>query len=413
MITLETNFIYNIFLKTEPEALVLDDKTNKRKITRLYFKDSLTKFFPYCELFMNDPAGEMVDKLYFFEGMKFKLKFGSDEVTDPTTKLKTGGYIEHDFFWSENQVHSTELTTHISGESVNILLSNYALNDFAYNRAFKKPISDIVKDVISSQLLFDSKIKQFITPTINDKDDVWYQGVRTTREFLEYLASRAYTNTNPIQSCFSTFLNLQNEFRFQSYYDLYNQKPTKQLSISFDEQRFLDSSSIRQLEIVNMGYPVNRNVENVTSHKLKSDGTFVEQNKKLSEIFLKSNQQDKILIKKDTYSNNTSILNFGIENTVSDLENFLSKNTEIIEDSNLIYQIIVTINFDKEYVSGRTLTIDVQKLGNTQLLQFFSGNWLIVSSEHLYSVDGTAYSKMNLSKSSIRIDSKYIGNSYL
>jgi len=46
---------------------------------RIYFEDTMFKFFPYGEVYYIDQVGLISDKLFFIEGMEFNVQIGYNE----------------------------------------------------------------------------------------------------------------------------------------------------------------------------------------------------------------------------------------------------------------------------------------------------------------------------------------------
>ena len=394
---------YNAKITSENSIINIDTANDPRRITRLYLKDSIIDFFPYCECFVQDPSGELLSKFYSLEGLPMSVSLGSEDERDETNTVIRGGYFNHDFSILKSELGNTQVTKYIAGEYMFYLASLPRFNNFIKGRAFKKPISDIV-DTIAR----DWNIKTVKTNTTNNRDDIWYQAGRTNSDFLKHLANRAYSITNTKESTFRTFINLNNELYFMSYFDLFNQSPIKELKISFDSNMLIDSDTIRQIQFNNMGFTANNVFYNTRFYKLKSNGDVVEESLTVKDKVIKQNSKDTPLIHRNMFNGVTSQHDLKIAKT-TDIENIKGKKNSYFEDSNLMYQIKVVVVFDNKYVSGKTvrIKIDTDSLETSQKLSVLNGTWLIVKSEHMYAMDGTAHSTMILSKPCIEIEKEY------
>lgn len=401
------NSIYKTYLETEPKALLLNEETPYKRIRKVYLRDSIFDFMPYAELEINDDEGAILDNVFFSEGMIFNLKFGIPEVKGTNGQVVEGGLLSHSFCWSEYQVPEGFIGEGVVGYNKMILTSKLALANRPKTVAFKKPISDIVDEVLTKQLGVNGTFfKKNITKTTNNSNDVWYQAGRTPEDFLDYLASRAYTTTNVKNSNFVTFCNLNNTIYFQSFMDLYNQTPVKEIETGGSDTATLDSNTLRRIKVIGLGMPESFRNYNNSYHKVNSDGSFTDYNKTIPDLDYTLNNQSKKIIMKDLLNETTSINSMGVCENVVDLENCKSKELLQYINMNSFYQIIVETRFDAKYVSGNIIKFNNKK-DNTLPISFLSGNWLITRSEHLYVEDGNAYTTMYLAKPSINITNKY------
>ena len=397
---------YQFYLDTEPKALKLDENTPPKQLKKLYFRDSIFQFFPYAEITIQDSDSSILNNIFFVEGMKFNLKLGRPENKDANSGKVTGGYIEHQFCWYKNLIDNCSIGNNVSGDNTQNLVSSLYLKNNAQTKAFKKPISSIVNDVLNQQFQIPTTSIKKISNTLNNGEDIWYQAGRKPSEFLKYLASRSYSSANPQNSNFTTFFNLGSEFYFQSFYDLYNQAPIKTFKIKTEQQTSLSDDAIRQLEITNIGMEYTYNNYNRKINKLKSDGSFVSQEKKISEYNLKLGANYKPIIDKKQINETKRYENLGVERTIIDKETFLSKEFEETLNMNNLYQMKVEVRFDRNLISGRKIKIDNEQDKNLPL-NFISGEWLIIKSEHFYLIDGSAFSVLYIAKPSILVGNKY------
>ena len=185
--------VYDVYVQSEGDIFSITPEQDGRRITRAYMKGSIIDFFPYSEIFLQDPLGEVLSKIYFLEALPFTIKIGSPEEKNDLNEIVRGGYLEGNFQWLKQDLVNTEITSHISGESLNCFANEYRFKNFPKRHAFKKSISQTVADVLDTQWNFPLD-KRFITNTTNDPRDIWYQSGRTPSDFLKYLSRIANIN---------------------------------------------------------------------------------------------------------------------------------------------------------------------------------------------------------------------------
>lgn len=397
-----SNYIFE--LKSNPQGLNIDKNTNPRFFKRIYFKDSIFKFYPYAEFYFKDNTGIIPEQFFFVEGMQLKTKIGQDEFKDENG-IKVAGYLENNYAWSEYQLQEFNTSTFLNGTSMFLAISYHYMLDSIKPRAFKKTISDIAKQIAQEDFGISDSKKLFISKTTNSASLIWYQGNRLNREFLENtLATNAYSNlNNSNQSSFATFINTRGEFYFMSYYEMFSQNPIATYKLKFTKENTIDYFNINSIEVLHGGLPVNKKNYQQTIYSLNEDGSINTISSTLKDHYIKVTGKDRFLLRKN-YVQTNKIIDFKLKEN-EDTENFLGRENILYQDSNLSYRVLITIQFNPRAVAGKTININIEKsTNNNQLSSEFSGNWLIVSSEHLMDFDMAPYTKLILAKSSIAIN---------
>ncbi len=401
------SFLYEINVNTTPKAIVLGANTEARQVKKLLLKDSIFSFYPYAELELFDSNSEILNNIFFVEGMPFDIKFGTPEIKGDKNQIISGGYLEGKWVWSENVISNGKVSNGVVGDNNIVLISSLYMNDRPETKAFKENISSTIETLLNTQLsALKNDYKRNITTTTGNDSKIFYQAGRKTSDFIKYLSDRSYTTTNTKNSNFTTFFNLQNEFYFQSFFDLFNQTPVMEITTEEGETASIDSNYIREVHLHNVGLPISFKTYNQNFHKLRSDGMFEESDKTIKDLSFAINQGDCKIILQDQVNTTTNIKNNGLYENVKDIELFNSKEQLNLFNNNLFYQIKVTMRFDRSFVSGKVLKIN-NKRDNTLPVSFLSGNWLIVESSHLYILDGSCYSTLTLVKPNVKITDKY------
>jgi hypothetical protein len=416
---------YEFSMFSDPKALNFGQEGHPeysvtlRAYNRIFFKDSIFSFYPYAEVFFRDSDGKISDNLFFIEGLELKTKLGYPEKKDDQGNI-IGGYLEHDYVWSENQINNIVMAPHVSGDTIFMLISKYALKDhpksrsFNYNGSSKKTIEQIIKDEVikdwqlkgpeakENQKLFMSKTTGF--PLVN-------QASTTNRVFIELLSEFAYSD-NYKTSCFYTFVNSRGEFYFMAMEEMMNQKPVFNYEIDLILDMSINDKYIKNYTILHGGMPVNLKNYKKKFYNYSSSGTASSENPIdiHTATNFKTTENEKLLIRKQYIptSDNTSHDYYGIMDEENGAELYKGFKNGKYKNTNMCYRMIIIVQFSPKLVSGKTVSIKIKKsTKNNEVAQEYAGTWLICESMHLFDRDGEAYSQLTISKPKIAIDSKH------
>lgn len=400
-------------LISTPKAITFDDKVPIRNYDRIMFSDSLFKFYPYGEVYYKDSIGLIADKIFFVEGLEFMMSIGFPEIKDKSGKIIDGGYLSHNYFWSEDQINKIQIANNVSGDNVFILSSIHKRDDHPRSRAFNykgdrvQTIKDILKNIILLEYPISSD-KQFISNTSGFP--YLTQCSQTNRYFIETLATIAYSSAND-KSPFYSFINSQGEFYFMNLEDLFSQKPVAEYELAFTEDLMLSPKYIKDYRILFGGYPVNSFNYNKNFYRFKADGTTEKEKINIQQAIPKPVKQneigtDSVLLRNQYFPKTGSSHHYyGIENK-NDFEIYKGYKNRFFRDSTLNYRFKIVVDFNPRAVSGKVINISLQKGSTTdkEKAQEYTGNWLICESFHHMSDQGKLYTMLTISKPRITLD---------
>ena len=417
---------YDFSMMSTPPAIQFgneEDTANPvtlRAYNRIYFKDSIFSFYPYAEVFFRDSSGLIPDRLFFVEGLELATKLGSPEVTDLEGKV-SGGYLEHTYVWSESQINNIVMSSNISGDVVFLLISKYAYTDIPQSKSFNYEnaapltidqmlITDIIADwnlapTPPNQKLFISTTTGF--PYVN-------QCNMTNRFFIEMLSEFAYSASNAT-SPFYTFINSNGEFYFMTLQEMLNQPPVMTYKLDITQDMMYNEEYIKSYTILHGGMPVNFKNYKKKFYNYDSSGVSSEEAPTTDPVLdigmaslTKTSANEKLLIRRQNISNlggNSSNEYFGIQDETNNAEFYKGYKNGKYKNSNLSYRMVIVVQFNPKIVSGKTISIAVQKqTKNNEWAQEYAGNWLICESKHLFDKDGVPYTQLTISKPRIAID---------
>lgn len=396
---------------SEPAGIKLSLETNPRIFERIFFKDSMLKFFPFGEIFLNDKQGVIVTNYVLLEGMKLSIKLGFPEDKDDNGN-PIGGYMQHDYAWSEDQINdSVRDTEYISGINSMILISNSFMNDYINPTAYKQQPSTIARMIAEDVFKIQDPNKIHIDETNNDLNHIWYQGNRTHRHFLENtLVQKAYGSKiqGYDKTPFVSFINCNGEFYFCSYATLFNQTPIATYEQKLDINKVMNYYLIQDIHFAAGGVPLNKKVYNQDINRLEYTGGLNDEKYFAKETILLKDKILKINIATDkypVYKQNTiqtsAVHNYGIYEE-GDLDLYEAQNNFMYQNSCLAFRIEITILFNPKAISGKVIELKIKDFVNEdQYSPSLSGKWLIIDSEHHMDRDATIYSHLTLAKPSI------------
>jgi hypothetical protein len=369
---------------------------NIRAFPRIYLSDSIFEFYPYGEVYFNDPIGQVSDEVYFIEGLEFETKMGIDP-----------DFLEHKYLWAEDTVNDIKIQNFISGTKVFVLLSAYIQNDIPQSRAWEDTISNVVNTVIAD---FSPTTTNVSSTTGSGKR---YQFNLTNKEFLKDLANIAYTDSATVETPYYTFCNCAGDFYFMHLEELFGQAPVADFKFTMDEESVGDETAVQNAEIYSIGLPATREGYNRKVYKLNETGVVENAQFLISSHFVKQDTStslaQKLLIRKDTAQESapTDIVDLSV---VENLETEFVKGRIInmYKDAALSYRFSIIIKQNVKTVAGKTITLDIDSSNpNKGKATEYNGKWLILESEHYADIDGIPYTKLTLGKSGIPVDSNH------
>jgi len=394
-----------------------DAPVSLRAYNRIYFKDSIFSFYPYSEVYFRDSSGLIPDRLFFIEGLELATKLGSPIVSelDGTT---SGGYLEHTYVWSEAQINNIVMSSNISGDVVFLMLSKYAYKDYPKSRAFnfENGTPKTIDQMLTTEIISDWNLapsgpnqKLFITPTTGFP--YLNQCNMTNRFFIEMLSEHAYS-ANSDTSPFYTFINSNGEFYFMSLQNLLDQPVVMEYELNLTQDMMYNEKYIKSYTILHGGIPVNFNNYRKQFHNYSSAGVpSVEEPLNIAAAnMVRSSGNDKLLIRRQyiSTSESTSHDYFGIQDEMNNVELYKGYKNGKYKNTNLSYRMIIVVQFNPKIVSGKTISIRIEKqTKNNEIAQEYMGKWLICESKHLFDKDGMPYSQLTISKPKIGVDNDH------
>jgi len=402
---------YEFIIESTPQAFSnISKELSLRAYKRIYFKDELFKFFPYGELYVNDKLASIVDRLFFVEGLRFKIKLGAETLNE-----KQFGYLENEYVWSEGQIVGIEIADQLAGDNALVLTGVQKIYDNRSSRVWpNSKLSDAVRDIV----IKDYKIQEtntagekkiFITTTSGLDDR--YQMYISDRDFIEQSCEHAFDTNNP-KSPFYTFINCNGEFYYMSLGDLFSQATVADFELKLADDNAVDLNLIKGIDVLFGGLPVNLENYAVRNFKTSTSGitTFIDkeikdQYEKLDSNGLFTTQTETVNFQKPV----SSINSFGLYED-SDYYNFQAFNNYKYVDTALSYRITIVTNFNPKTVTGKLVNLKIKKdiNGELQYSPEFSNKWLIVKSEHFMDLEGAPFTRLTLSRPSVVVDDEHI-----
>jgi len=380
---------------------------------RIYFEDSLFKFFPYGEVYYIDQVGIISDKLFFIEGMEFETKLGYNEEKQEDGGT-VGGWLEHNYVWTEAQLNNGQPSNNVNGDQIFLLLSKHYMKNIHQSKSFnyegaqqKMTISEILEKDLCPALDIP-KNKQFISKTTG------YPYVNQCNEmngvFIENLSKVAYSISNQT-SPFYTFINCNGEFYFMTIQELMQQPPAKVYVLDIAEDMQMNDKYIKRWETMHSGMKFNKynylrrfctwdaggqnNAEDFDIHTMTN--------------YKVKDQNERLLVhRKFIPDSPVSTSYLGIQHLQDGPEYFKGFKNSYYRNTNLSYRMILLTQFNAKVIAGKTVEITVsKKMQNDEHATEYSGTWLITKSSHLFDKDGIPYSKLEIAKPKIRLDNNH------
>ena len=390
-----------------------------RNYAKILFKDSLFGFFPYSEIYYRDSGGQIVDNVFFVEGLEFKCKLGyikkDEEKTtiDKTNSFYTD-YLEHEYIWSANEINNIKFASAISGDNVFMMISKYFFNDYPKSKAFNHEsstalltITQILKTKILPAWGMVNSKKYFISDSKGTP--FLMQSNVTNKDFISKLAEYCYSQ-NSISSGYYTFINCNGDFYFMTLHDMLKQNPVMEYKIDLTTEMMTDQTYLKDYRVLQGGVPVNFDNYNRKVYRYKATGTSIADTRLITDAITDLDPNTKLLVRdpyipKNTY---TKVTYAGIQDETNGEELYKGFYNYYYRDTALCYRMVIVIDFNSNCVSGKTIRVQVNKRVNgDERAGEFEGNWIICESIHIMDRNGIPYTQLTISKPEVKIDSNH------
>jgi hypothetical protein len=217
----------------DPEYLFINDDQNGLILSATFsdgafIQEGFDFPFPYFQMAFSDPSGFLAERIPMLESLSMAMSFGKFHLNES---------ISHDFYWTQDQIHNTNLSDHISGSHVWAGVSRYRKLDglksksFGISSAFARgvPLKNVIHQIASAYTFSSMIIDGYNIPGSGiQNEDLWYQANENDFDFIGKHTTVAY---NSDASPYLSFINLKNEFYFDSLKNL-NHKKFYRTSIS-------------------------------------------------------------------------------------------------------------------------------------------------------------------------------------
>jgi len=393
-------------IQSEPDMIKFD--TYPIGIFQTFgLQDSIYQPYPTSVIQVLDDSSKFSEEYFYTQNLDLKMK-----VSDLYNKTSN---LDHNYYL-DNQNYDVSHSEFLFGSSVLNLHSSLRKQDSVKSKSFKGNISDIVKSIISKYIATIGPPKTYVTTTSNL--DTWYQSNRYDFSFIQLLSNYALSVQNA-NSPFYTFFNLKGEFYFQSVVDLFAQSPVDTYYYGLNSKNNNSTFVLNQLSrnlIKNVKFEPLTSADmmdeyNITFYKVNGDGSYSNKGydikTKISENKLFNN---KLTIRKQDIDKVRGKFNYGlIENDKQENHYKGWTNRQFINSISFPYRLNCATQFDTRLCSGKLIELKFKSPSqdkNNESLEF-SGNWLILQSNHIFNEKGIGYTNLLLGKSSINVFKKH------
>lgn len=400
---------------SEPAGINLSLQENPRLFNKVLLQDSILNFYPWGDVFLADKASVILSTYTFIEGMKLKTKFGRPEesLADGTT---VGGYLSHDYAWSEDQVNSTVRDSDfISGVNCFRVISDYFFKDQARSFSYKGQVSEVASKLAKDVYKITDQSKIFIDTTTNDANNIWYQGNRLGKDFLKQtLIRNAYASSvkGADKIPFCSFINCNGEFYFKSLASLYDQTPVASYDVKMSMDKVSNPLAIQEITFAAGGAPTNKDMYKVEAFNLDNTGVIVNTPVELKDKYYKVKSSGTALGKYPVNINNinqiNSVFNFGLKE-VGDEEILKARQTALYFNSAIAFRLDIVIRHNAKVKTGVMINIKVEKFSvdGKEFSSELSGGWLVMSSQYQMDINNIVYAHHTICRPSIPFDNQY------
>lgn len=371
------------------------DRQSFKLFPKIVISDNINSFFPVCEIYFKDQLGSIPETVGFIEGLEIKLQLGNMD----------DGYLGGDFALASMQFNDVVLANNISGNNIFILVSKHYFNNEKKTRSYKDLISNIVKNICSTDYNIETS-KQFISSTVGN--DYFYQGNIKTSKFVEQLADQAYSQNNP-KSPFYTFHNSNGEFYFMTVNEMFAQKSINADNpylIKQDKDSSINPYYIQDYWIQYLGAEENFLNYKINVFKNTSDLSIINEELDYKNHIYRDGTA-KLPIR-NQYQKVTRNVNLGLYDPTNDLQRFQGLQNTLYRNSSLPIRKIIVTHFNPLLVAGKTIDLEVQSNDLSKgFSKEFSGKWLCMGAKAYIDEDGIPFQEALIAKSTVAIDQKH------
>ena len=386
---------YRLIFKSSPSLINLNNVSIRNFPTITIYSD-IFGFYPYGVLYFADKGGTLVDKVIFIEGLEFEFKIGNEEE----------GYVGHNFHWSRNEINNIQIANFISGDYVFIVRSIYSKKDYKRSKAWSSmKLSDAVNDILSNDYNITDTDKIHIFTTTGN--DTWYQINEKNEDFLFKHRKNAYTKNYPY-SPYLTFINSNGEFYFTTIESLFNeQQPVESFKFELSEKSAILSDTVKDYSIDFVGDKFHKNDYKKRLYTIDKEAVYAYTDNTLDTFYV-NHPKGRILLRRELTENISDYKFLGIKENIQDENRLNGKRNFEFLDSIFPIRLNLTIDFKPSCVTGKLIDLRVESVfDDKQILDEFSGNWLIISDKHFMDYDGKPSTYLTVVKSKIVTDNQH------
>jgi hypothetical protein len=205
--------IYNFSFKLETDPNLFSfQEFLPGIISKIEIKDSIFDYFPKLQFSIIDDSTDYSEKYFFSEYINFNL-----ELEDINNNI-----IRHNFYLDSQELNGLLDLYYVSGKIDFLCFSDYFKQDSVKSKSYNMNITDITKSIM---LKYNSASFPYIPNlkiSTSSNFDKWYQAQEYDYDFILKLSKYAL-NINNKNSPYYTFINLNNDFYFQTVSDLLDQ----------------------------------------------------------------------------------------------------------------------------------------------------------------------------------------------
>ena len=350
--------------------LKVNEKQSDMSLSNISFTliDSIHKLYNTAKFTINDYTGIMNEYMAFVNGSKFDLQFNNEDdsvFTRPFRIIKNGVAQQK----SQNNLNGDiELEClNYNSKELNKVIST------AYNSTISNVINDLLKNTSFTKINIQDTLNKLllICPMISKEKFI-----------MDILLKLSY-HTTSYNTPYYCFMDNNNNFNFNSYYDMYSQNSVATLSLNAQGDT-LNYYSISDLAIINDNFETSNKCQNIIQCNWDENNNFISQKDSLLNYPSAKSILDGYIIPqiKDDY---------GIDeySQCSELYDFMDDEIIIAlkadeQRKNLANEtLILTVPYNENFVSGKTVDIQLpstQSNSSEELSVHYSGKYLIESS---------------------------------
>ena len=385
---------YRLIFKSSPSLINLNN-ISIRNFPSITIASDIFGFYPYGTIYFADSGGTVVDKIVFIEGLEFEFKIGNDE----------DGYVGDNFYWDRSEINNIQIANFISGDYIFIVKSIYDKVDHKRSKAWSTmTLSDAVNNIVSSDYNITDTDKIHIFNTTGS--DTWYQINEKNEDFLFKHRKHAYTKNYPY-SPYLTFINSNGEFYFTTVESLFNeQQPVESFKFELSEKSVILPDTVKDYSIDFVGSKFHKLDYNKRLYTIDKEASYAYTDNTLDTFYVK-HPKGKVLLRRELIEDVSDYQFLGINETTADENRLNGKRNFEFLDSIFPVRLNLTLDFKPSCVTGKLIDLRVESVfDNKQILDEFSGNWLIISDKHFMDYDGKPSTLLTVTKSRMVVDNQ-------